>query len=72
MRVLALIGIGKSFGDALATRIKDEKDGLTPSCISCENFDEPSEICKVYKARPPARVIALSCKSYDDKDSIPF
>lgn len=46
-------------------------DGLAPSCISCENFDESKELCKKFNARPPARIIALSCDSYIDND-IPF
>lgn len=47
-------------------------NGATKSCINCTHFDEPTETCKLFNARPPARVIALSCERYDDVDSIPF
>ena len=40
------------------------------NCITCNNFDEQYEICKLVNVRPPARVIAFGCDSYDDK--IPF
>lgn len=46
-------------------------DGLNRSCISCENFDESKELCKKFNARPPARIIALSCDKYVDIE-IPF
>ena len=46
--------------------------GMTTSCISCLHFDEASEICKAFKQRPPARIIAFGCKTYEDKEEIPF
>lgn len=45
--------------------------GANRSCITCEHFDEPKELCIPAKARPPARVIALGCDSYIDNE-IPF
>lgn len=44
----------------------------TQSCISCVAFDEPTEVCRKFNARPPARVIALSCPDYFDTNQIPF
>jgi len=41
------------------------------SCLNCEHFSEATEICKKYKQRPPARVIAYACPSYEDLE-IPF
>lgn len=42
------------------------------SCINCEHFDELNgEICKLAKARPPARVIAYGCEQWCDME-IPF
>lgn len=35
------------------------------NCLNCENFDEDSEVCSKYKARPPARTIAEGCESWD-------
>jgi hypothetical protein len=34
---------------------------LVPCCLHCDRFDEKTEKCSLYNARPPARVIALSC-----------
>jgi hypothetical protein len=42
------------------------------SCISCINFDEKGELCKLYKMRPPARIIAYACPEYMDNQEIPF
>lgn len=42
------------------------------SCLNCEWFDEPNEMCKVFKQRPPARVIVEGCNSYSDKEDLPF
>jgi hypothetical protein len=39
------------------------------SCITCGHFVESTEQCALYKARPPARIIAFACPSYD---FIPF
>lgn len=47
--------------------------GCWRSCISCDHFNEPEEICKKFGQRPPARVIAFGCPAYDDvEDSVPF
>lgn len=40
------------------------------TCLSCEHFDEPSEVCALAQARPPARVIAHGCPSYSAQ--VPF
>ncbi len=45
---------------------------LLQSCINCLHFDEANELCKLCNLRPPARIIALSCDKYEDKDDIPF
>jgi len=42
------------------------------TCIKCDHFDEPNEICKLYKMRPPAKIIAFGCEKYEDDDWIPF
>lgn len=39
------------------------------TCLNCLHFDEQSETCTLYKARPPARVIAHGCPQFD---SLPF
>ena len=42
------------------------------SCLNCLLFDEPSEQCKKYKLRPPARVIWQGCEDHKDAFTIPF
>lgn len=42
------------------------------TCMNCEYFDEPTELCKLYKLRPPAKIIAFGCEKYEDGDIIPF
>lgn len=40
------------------------------TCLSCEHFHEPTEVCALAQARPPARVIAHGCPSYSAR--VPF
>lgn len=49
-----------------------KQHALHQTCLTCHNFDEQNELCKKFNMRPPARVIAFSCKDYDDIDEIPF
>lgn len=53
-------------------RIRDEINSVTKTCLNCLHFDEQTEFCKIAKCRPPARVIATSCKAHVDNDEIPF
>ena len=57
---------------AAATLDRYDKDGFQKSCINCRFFKEPVELCEKYAARPPARIIALSCPTYEDTNEIPF
>lgn len=40
------------------------------TCITCTNWRHETELCGLYKQRPPARIIASGCESYNDE--IPF
>lgn len=42
------------------------------TCIRCDNFNEEKEICKLYNARPPAKIIAFGCEKFSDEHWIPF
>lgn len=42
------------------------------TCMTCENFNEEKELCKLYNLRPPASIIAFGCEKYEDDDGIPF
>jgi hypothetical protein len=41
------------------------------TCLRCTHFNQITEICALAQQRPPARVIALACKKFED-DGIPF
>lgn len=45
---------------------------LQKSCLNCCNFEEEKELCRLAKARPPARVIAYACPNHFDESEIPF
>lgn len=63
----------KSIAIALQQCAADIARGITDAmetCLSCEHFHEPTEICALAQARPPARVIAHGCPSYNAK--VPF
>lgn len=52
----------------LAKKIHERR--VIPSCLTCEHFVEANELCIKYKQRPPARVIAYGCPSWDDNIQI--
>lgn len=51
--------------EAIADLIHRAK--LHRTCVSCDRFDEPTETCRFYSARPPARVIVEACDNYFEK-----
>ena len=38
--------------------------GLKKSCLSCQQFNESDELCKLAGQRPPARTIVTGCEAY--------
>lgn len=50
-------------------KVSELIDELNRNCIKCGYFVEATETCNMFKARPPARVIAYGCPEYD---FIPF
>ncbi len=65
-RTLAIEGIAKELGAVMRKHL----DESTKTCINCFHFQETTEQCKLFRARPPARIIAFGCEKYDDQ--IPF
>lgn len=71
-----------SAGDAIKAAIVRHlhPETIVTSCLSCRYFSEhgipetgrPAETCDKFKAKPPARIIAFGCPSYEDIDEIPF
>lgn len=53
---------------------KVKASDLVKSCLSCDNFEEQTEVCKKFgNQRPPARIIAFGCPGYDNiNEDIPF
>jgi hypothetical protein len=48
-----------------------EKEFPFQSCINCEHFTK-DERCKLFNARPPAKIIVLGCEKWQDKNQIPY
>lgn len=46
--------------------LRELVDAKTRTCINCKHFNEQMEVCTKFNARPPARIIALSCEHYED------
>jgi len=44
--------------------------GIWQSCLNCSNFEPDSEVCKLFKQRPPAYIVVSGCK--DHIGDIPF
>lgn len=62
----ALNEIGKVISETIIKVL----DNNLRSCINCINFIEKTELCNIYKQRPPARIIAKACEQWED--NIPF
>ncbi len=41
-------------------------DVLTLNCISCRYFNKETDVCGVYKQRPPARIIVRGCDQHSE------
>lgn len=56
----------------LARKIHERR--VIPSCMTCANFDEQKEVCDAVHPprRPPARVIAYGCPSWEDEALIRY
>ena len=51
----------------LAQKIHEMR--VIPSCMTCNNFEEETEHCRLFQQRPPARVIAYGCEYWDDLEA---
>lgn len=54
----------------LAKKLHDRR--VITSCMTCSHFNEQTEICEYYMRRPPARIIAFGCESWDDEALINY
>lgn len=62
----AFQGVTELFKEAL--RIAIARSEIDRTCLSCIHFDEPTEICGKYNAKPCARVIVESCPAWASND----
>lgn len=53
-------------------KLQDERNYPYCTCLNCQHFVEGLETCKLWNARPPARVIAFGCQSHLDIEGVPF
>lgn len=65
-RQQAVSGMADYLRDALVSAL----DRATRTCLNCERFDEPTEMCEKFQARPPARIIAHGCDEHEEE--VPF
>ena len=64
--------LGQYLIPILQKTLKEALENATRCCINCVMFDEKEELCKEYKMKPPARVIAMGCPKFMDNEEIPF
>lgn len=55
-------------------QVNAERTEYFKTCLTCSHFNQETEICDLANSRPPAKVIANACPSYNDMDDpdIPF
>lgn len=57
--------------DAVAKNMEQAMRDCRRTCVNCIHFDEGIDFCSIARQRPPARVIAFGCSSFEE-DNIPF
>ena len=72
LREEARIEISSAASNAALRVLENSHHYPFKTCMTCDNFDEPKELCKLYNLRPPAKIIAFGCEKYEDGDQIPF
>jgi hypothetical protein len=60
----------EALADIAKQSFANELTKVVRSCLNCDKFDEPNEICNKYGGRPPAKIIAFGCEGYEEK--VPF
>lgn len=72
LREEARIEISSLCTNAIANVLESTANFPFKTCLRCDNFDEPKELCKLVNMRPPAKVIAYGCDKFCDDNWIPF
>ena len=60
----------KALVDVVGPAVFNAFMDATRTCITCDHWQANTEICGLYNARPPAKIIAFGCESYINE--IPF
>jgi len=55
--------------DAIA-ELKCFLDKYKHDCLSCDHWDDKKDVCNLYKALPPPKIIVNGCEKFDQR--IPF
>jgi hypothetical protein len=63
-RIIAKQSLTMGVVERLTARLHATR--MLHSCMTCIHFKEGTEICALYEERPPARVIAYGCPSWED------
>lgn len=64
--------IGRKVELQLAIEHILERNLIYRSCLTCDNFDEAKELCKLANQRPPAKIIATACPQWHSLEDVPF
>jgi hypothetical protein len=70
LRIDAKYDIQSAVANAVINIIRD--DPIYRSCLNCMYFNEQAELCSKYNQKPPARIIAYACPTWENQDEIPF
>lgn len=62
--------IAETVAELLKPAIAQAIENATRTCITCDHWQKPTELCALYGKRPPAHVIAFGCPAYENE--IPF
>lgn len=49
----------------VAKRVAETIRASVPTCVQCSHWHEKDELCGLWLARPPAKVIAFGCEKYE-------
>ena len=72
LRATEKVDLEGSIANLIRRLITDPKFFPYRNCLNCQHFTEGLEYCNMWKAKPPAKVIAFGCSEHDDLEVIPF
>ena len=70
--------IASMIADQVRDTVQETIDLNVRNCVTCKQFDQAGETCKLAGIRPPAKIIAYGCEQWQEidpfgmDDEIPF